>query len=275
MTQMELHTDFPKTRSNVADDLRRLGLKKGMTVIVHSSLKSLGWVVGGPVAVVQALMDVLTGEGTLVMPTHTSHYSDPAGWINPPVPKKWWPTIREDMPAFDPAITPTYFMGAVVEAFRTFPAVIRSNHPTDSFAAWGKHKEAIINGHSLDFSLGEESPLGRMYNIGGYVLLLGVGYESNTTMHLAEHRVPNPETVENAGPLLIEGERVWKSFTQVSYREDLFEDIGKAYEETGNLCWKGRVGSADSRFILQKDLVDFTVGWLIQNDGEANTSKNA
>lgn len=69
MTDIEQNTVYPKTRGSLAEDFRNLGLKKGMTVIVHSSLKSLGWVVGGPIAVVQALMDVLSEEGTLVMPT--------------------------------------------------------------------------------------------------------------------------------------------------------------------------------------------------------------
>lgn len=272
---MELKTDFPKTRTSLAEDLRKLGLKKGMTVIVHSSLKSLGWVVGGPVAVVQALMDVITDKGTLVMPTHTAHYSDPGGWMNPPVPKEWWPVIRDEMPAFDPAFTPTYFMGAIVEAFRTFPDVIRSNHPTESFAAWGKNKEKIINGQPLDFALGEESPIGKMYRLEGYVLLLGVGYDSNTTMHLAEHRIPQLKTEENAGPFYEDGKRVWKTFTQVSYREELFEEIGKAYEEAGHSLWKGKAGLADCRLIPQKELVDFTEKWLINYDKAFKPAKNA
>lgn len=272
---MELKTDFPKTRSSLAEDFRNLGLKKGMTVIVHSSLKSLGWVVGGPVAVVQALMDVLTEEGTLVMPAHTAHYSDPAGWLNPPVPEKWWQVIRDEMPAFDPEITPTYFMGAVVEAFRTFPGVIRSNHPTESFAAWGKNKETIISGQTLDFALGEDSPLGKMYELGGHVLLIGVGYDSNTTMHLAEHRVPNPKTEENAGPYYLNGQRVWKSFTQVSYREELFEEIGVEYEEAGHAVKKGKAGLAECRLIPQVELVNFTERWLANYDKAFKPATNA
>ena len=65
---------LPRTRQSLADDLRALGVVAGMTLIMHSSLKSLGWVSGGPVAVIQALMDVVTASGTIVVPTKTSDY---------------------------------------------------------------------------------------------------------------------------------------------------------------------------------------------------------
>src|SRR6266704_869085 len=114
-------TPVLRTRLSLAHDLRQLGMQAGMTVIVHSSLKSLGWVCGGPVAVVQALMDVVTETGTLLMPTHSPNYTDPAKWSNPPVPQLWWSALYEQMPAFDPRLTPSWFMGQVAETFRTWP----------------------------------------------------------------------------------------------------------------------------------------------------------
>ena len=80
-------TPEPRTRRSLAADLRRLGLEPGSVVLAHSSLSSLGWVCGGSVAVVQALMDALAESGTVVMPTHSSDYSDPGKWEHPPVPK--------------------------------------------------------------------------------------------------------------------------------------------------------------------------------------------
>ncbi len=78
-------TPVPRTIDSIAQDLRQLGLAEGTTVIVHSSLSAIGWVCGESVALVRALMDVVTAEGTIVMPAQTS-LCDPALWNNPPVP---------------------------------------------------------------------------------------------------------------------------------------------------------------------------------------------
>jgi len=178
----------PNTRESLAVDLRALGVAQEMTLLVHASLSALGWVAGGPVAVVQALIDAVTPQGTLVMPANTADNSDPADWLYPPVPEAWWPIIRAQMPGFDPAITPTRMMGRIAETFRTWPGTVRSGHPQASFSAWGREAQVIIANHSLEFSLGETSPLARIYERDGWVLLLGVGHGSNTSFHLGEYR---------------------------------------------------------------------------------------
>jgi aminoglycoside 3-N-acetyltransferase len=99
-------TNQPNTVSSLVSDFKSLGIKEGMVLLVHSSLSSLGWVCGGPVSVILALEEVLTETGTLIMPTHSGDYSDPAEWCNPPVPESWWETIRNEMPVFDKMSTP-------------------------------------------------------------------------------------------------------------------------------------------------------------------------
>jgi len=125
----------PRTRESLAHDLPELGIVAGTTVLVHASLSSLGWVCGGPIAVIQALMDVVTPAGTIVMPAISGSNTDPAAWVDLPVRRDWIPVVRAAMSAYDPAITPTLGMGVVAEVFRTFPGVIRSAHPNTSFTA--------------------------------------------------------------------------------------------------------------------------------------------
>src|SRR5438105_9676976 len=98
---IERTTGLPPTVDSLAGDLAALGVEAGSTLLVHCSLRELGWVVGGPVAVVGALDRVLGANGTLVMPAHSGDLSDPAGWREPPVPEPWWDVIRRNMPPFD------------------------------------------------------------------------------------------------------------------------------------------------------------------------------
>lgn len=252
--------DSPRTRLSLAADLRVLGLQPGMVVLIHSSLSSLGWTCGGAVAVIQALQDVLTSQGTLVMPAHSS-LSDPASWENPPVPEAWWPVIRETMPAYDPITTPTRALGQVAELFRTWPGVLRSQHPEDSFAAWGRQAAVITSGHALEFGLGESSPLARIYDVDGWVLLLGVGYDNNTSFHLAQHRAPGLKTITQGAPIMVDGRRVWKTFATADYPVEGFLEIGEALEQTG-VVHVGKVGSATARFFSQRLAIDMATRWL-------------
>jgi aminoglycoside 3-N-acetyltransferase len=261
------HQPSPVTVDSLKKDLTALGVKPGMVLLVHSSLSSLGWVCGKSVAVIEALESILTEKGTLVMPTHSGELSEPSYWQHPPIPEVWWQTVRETMPAFQSDLTPTREMGLIPETFRKQHGVLRSYHPQVSFAAWGNYAKEITENHRLEYGLGENSPLARVYDLQGHVLLLGVGHGNNTSLHLAEHRATykSKKVIRQGAPIFVNGGRVWQTFEDLEGDSEDFEIIGAAFAEETGLEQVGRVGLAKARLITQPELVDFAVHWMEQN----------
>jgi aminoglycoside 3-N-acetyltransferase len=254
----------PVTRARIAEDLGRLGVRPGSVLLVHSSLSALGWVCGSVQAVAEGLLDALGPNGTLVVPTHTNWNSDPAGWRNPPVPEPWWPVIREHMPGFDPRVTPSPHMGAIAEVVRTWPGARRSGHPHFSFAAVGRHAEEITTGHALDSGFGERSPVARVRDRDGDVLLLGAGHGSNSSLHLAEHDVPDPPRETSSAALMTPEGRRWVTWEDVVADGGDFEELGAAFDATGRTR-VGPVGEGEARLMRQRELLDFAAGWMVAN----------
>ncbi|WP_406009636.1 AAC(3) family N-acetyltransferase [Streptomyces sp. NBC_00637] len=245
------------TRDSLAAELRALGVEPGEILLVHSSLRSLGWVCGGAVAVVLGLLDAIGPDGTLVVPTQSGDLSDPALWSNPPVPAQWWERIRATMPAYDPLITPALGVGVIPETVRTWPGALRSAHPQTSFAALGPRAAELVEGHAPDCRLGEHSPLARLEKAGARVLLLGAGYHTCTSFHLAEYRIPAPlVAVGRPGP-----DGSWEVVTEVSIDSHRFDELGHDFERDRDVV-RGTVGAADVRLFPVADAVAYAQRWL-------------
>ncbi|MDI6519695.1 AAC(3) family N-acetyltransferase [Streptomyces coelicoflavus] len=244
------------TRGTLAAGLRELGVRTGDTLLAHTSLSSLGWVCGGPVAVVRALLDVLGPDGTLVVPTQTGDLSDPALWTSPPVPEAWWESIRAATPPYDPLTTPSRGVGVVPETVRTWPGARRSAHPQTSFAALGARAAEVVAGHATDCRLGERSPLAVLERLDARVLLLGAGYDACTAFHLAEYRIPGPMVeVGRPGPV------GWERVREVSITSERFDELGHDFERDRPVV-RGRVGAADVRLFPLPDAVAYAERWL-------------
>ena len=259
-------TKEPITKKRLVGDLRKAGIRPGDTILVHSSMRSIGWIVGGAVTVIAALMEAVTKEGTLVMPTQSTENGEPSHWQYPAVPENWWQIIREEMPPYDPEITPTRKMGIIVETFRKYPEVYRSPHPQASFGAWGKRAQYVVEKHPVEDVFGEESPLGRLYSLDSKILLIGIGLNANTSLHYAEFKAKLPNMpIEHLGAAVLEnGKRIWKTWEQIEYNDEDFPCIAAKFEET-----TGRtpiyIGQAESHLFPMRDLIDFSVAWLRKN----------
>lgn len=163
-----------QTVLRISADLKRLGVKPGDTLLVHSSLKSMGHVPGGAKTVIYGLLDAIGHEGTLLMPALTFMFVSP------------------EQPLFDPDVTPSC-VGAIPEFFRTMARTIRSIHPTHSVCGIGPRAAKMLGNHVVDTSpVGEYSPFRLLPLVGGKILMLGCGLEPNTSMHGVEELVRPP-----------------------------------------------------------------------------------
>ncbi len=151
------------TRTDITTSLSAMGLKAGDRVMVHSSLSSMGHVEGGAATVVQAFLDVLGPEGTLMVPTFT----------------------HSSCEYFDPLKSPS-LNGAVTEAARRFPGAVRSLHPTHAVTAIGPDAGSLVEADLNRGALGKGCALDRLLKKGGYIFLLGVDHTSNSSIHIGE-----------------------------------------------------------------------------------------
>ena len=256
----------PVIKSDIMEVLSSVGLYKGSTVMVHASLSQIGYVCGGAQTVIEALIETVGEEGTVMMPSQSWKNLDPEDGVHWTVDEEYWEIIRENWPAYDKQITPTNTMGSVAEMFRLWPGTLRSDHPARSVAARGRNAEYLVADHDLSNIFGDGSPVGKLYELDGDVLLIGVGYDKNTSLHLADARAdyPGKHNCTEHSAVMEDGVRVWKEYETLFVDGEDFARIGAAYEEAKNVN-KVRLGNAELRLMKQRDVVDFAVEWIEHN----------
>ncbi len=253
-------------KSDIADAFRRVGLQKGDTVMVHTSLGKMGYVCGGAQAVIEALMEIVGEDGTLMMPAQSWKNLDPETGVHWDADEADWDGIRENWPAYNKAITPANSMGTVAEMFRTWPGALRSDHPARSVAAWGKNAEYLTKNHDISDIFGDTSPIGKLYELDGKVLLIGVDYDKNTSLHLADVRAayPGKHTCVEHSAVMENGRRVWKAYETLFVDGKDFSAIGADFEKV-HTVHTARIGGAELKIMKQRELVDFAVEWIENN----------
>ena len=207
-------------KEDILAAFRELGIQQGMTVMTHTSLSSLGYVCGGAQTVIEALLETVTREGTIVMPTQSWKNLDPDVGVHSEISEADWQRLRDHWPAYDKRLTPTQTMGTVAEMFRQWPGTLRSDHPA-------------------------------------------VGYDKNTSLHLADARANYPgkhNSLEHSA-VYESGKRVWKAYETLYVDGHDFVQIGEAFEQTHTVR-KVTLGNATLRLMRQRELVDFAVNWI-------------
>ena len=262
----EKETRVILTREDLINGLKKCGVSEGQNIMVHTSLQKLGFVVGGAETVIRALIDIVGEEGTIMMPTQTWKNLDPIKGVHWEEPEEWYDIIRENWPAYDKNVTPAIGMGAVAELFAKWPGVKRSDHPARSVAAYGKNAEYLTKDHDLSNIFGENSPIDKLYKLDGYILLIGVGYDKNTSFHLSETIADfkGKKFTNESSAIMIDGKREWVTYNTQDVDDSDFIQMGQEYDKEMNINIH-RVGNAEVRLIRQRLLVDWATKWMEKN----------
>ncbi|MCC7438481.1 MAG: aminoglycoside 3-N-acetyltransferase [Armatimonadetes bacterium] len=262
------------TKSQLVHDLHAMGVRPGELLMLHVSVKSLGWVIGGPEMVLQALFDVLMPGGTVMM--IASWDSAETAYSLSELPPEHRQTYYQELPAFDSLTSHADWRGMSIlaEYLRLWPGAHRSGHPF-SYVAVGPLAKTITEKQPLNYRDGVGSPLAKLCQLGGRVLQLGSPLGDITLLHHAETmaNVPNKRVVRYAMPLLQRGKRVWVQIEEfdtlrgiVDWPENYFEAIARQYLTSGRGTM-GKVGSATARLYNAADLLAFGVEWMEREFG--------
>ncbi len=258
------------TKSILIEDLKTLGLKDSQAVMLHASVKAIGWIVGGPDIVLQSIFEIIGNNGTLVMAI---------SWEDNPYEISSWSEERQkaylqECPAYDPkkSHADRKERGILAEYLRTWQGAYRSRHPF-SYATVGKHAEWLIKDETLNYSNGPESCLAKLCQLKGKILMIGTSFGCLTLLHHAEYlaNVPNKKIDRYKMPLLIDGKKVWVDFEDyntndgiVDWPTDYFKEVANEFLMTRNITCK-KVGLADSYLFDADELNRFAVNWMESN----------
>ena len=218
--------------SAVVGQLRAVGVEPGQTLQVHTAFSRVGPIENGPRGLIEALRTAVGHKGTLVMPSMTDD---------------------DDRP-FDPLTTPCLGMGVTADTFWRLPGVLRSDSP-HAFAAAGPMAERILAPHPVNVPHGPDSPVGRVLDLGGYVLLLGVGHDADTTVHLAEYMAGVRYRRRKYVTVLQCGVPSRYEYEEIDHCCERFALVDDWLDER-DLQRHGVVGHAEARLVSARDVVD-------------------
>lgn len=230
------------TRDELVRQLLALGVRPGGVLLVHTAFSRIRPVEGGPAGLIDALRAALGSGGTLVMPSMAD----------------------DDEHGFDPATSPCRSMGVVADTFWRLPGVLRSDSP-HAFAAAGPHAAELTRDHPVDLPHGPDSPVGRVHDLDGQVLLLGVGHAGDTTLHLAEYLAGVRYRRASQAAVRSEGGFVLCRYDEIDHCCEKFASMDGWLDKEGRHR-RGTVGSGEARLARSRDLVRVAVAHLQKDE---------
>ena len=268
--QRAMTDDLPdyRTRAALRDDLTRIGLRAGDTVMVHAAMSKVGPLLNGPDALSNAILDVVGPDGTLVVYTSWDSVHDDLLDDDGRVLPEW----RDHVPGFDRQVSRAVRMNGIIAEFvRTMPGARRSGNPGASVAAIGRQAEWITVDHPQDYGFGEGSPLAKLVELNGRVLMVGAPWDTMTLVHHADHLadLPDKAVLRYEVPFATAEGTAWRFMEEFDTTEPVIaglpdnyiEQIVTAYVASGS-GHEGSIGLAPSLLVDAKPMLAFAIQWL-------------
>jgi aminoglycoside 3-N-acetyltransferase len=232
----------PTNSKTLTQNFLELGVKPGGVLLVHTAFSKVKPIEGGPLGLISALRSALGSNGTLVMPSMS----------------------YDDEQVFDKTQSHCAQLGVTADTFWRLPGVLRSDN-NHAFAAAGPLAEKILAPHPIDIPHGLDSPVGRVYEMDGQVLLLGVDHTSDTTIHLCESMSGVRYGREKYLTILKDGMPTRFDYREIDHCCENFTLVDGWLDERG-VQKRGKVGNADARLIHSRDIVQVVMERLRANE---------
>jgi len=249
------------TKADIMRQLSNLGVQRGMLLMIDADCTKLGYINGGAQVLIDALIETVGYEGTIVMPAFNSDNLDPACHGSKRIARENWDLVRDHALPFHRKLSEPDTKDALVHQFLRNEGVIRSYHPIYSFAAWGKYAKIICDKHQLHFGLSKESPLGKLAELNGYSLLLGCGYDDCTAFQLARYSGDQLPIKILSAPIEQNNKMVWKDMLDLELENSGFEVIGQVMEER-KIVKNMYLNTARCRFFSASEAVNIATAYF-------------
>lgn len=249
------------TKEDIMIQLQHLGIQRGMLLLLEVDSSDMGYICGGMQTFLEAVMECVGYEGTIVMPTFTPDNLDPASHDANHISRDNWEVVRKHAQPFNRKLSPPHTKEAMVHQFLRNEGVIRSYHPIYSFAAWGKYAKIICDKHPLHFGLSKESPLGKLFELNGYVLLAGCSYVNCQAFHFARYSGEQLPIRILSAPLEHNNRTIWKEMLDLHLNTDGFDAIGEVMEER-KIVKASYINAARCRFFSMREAIHIATAYF-------------
>lgn len=248
-------------KKELIEHFKDMGICNGMTIEVVGSIENMGFIAGGAQTVVDALIETVGYNGTILMPFHCVGNTEPSTWINPIISPELVSEIREKIPSFSPKESEILYQGSLVDNLRRRDGIVVSYHPNRAYVAWGRYSKLLCNSQSLNFAYSYNSPANKLNELKGYVLLLGVDYDQSSSLLFAQYINELAPIGLNCAMIDDHGKNIYTKLLDIDFDINISLRAGRILERN-NLVTIKKIGNGVCKLFPFDLALNFTAKFI-------------